>query len=152
MPGRTPDLSCDRVSRFLLQQGQCVLLGLICSLFLSSTVLSFSLFRWLIVWSLGLRTDTVFTLSQPCPVDNNNNTRTGLTSRTHEYYHLIKQTLGMQLTSTKRQIFDDIDLLIHDSVDIATLSQICLYVYITFYALITGILIKPSRSTSGEVT
>ena len=38
--------------------------------FLSPTVLSFSSFHGLVVWGWGLWTDSVLTLSRPCPADS----------------------------------------------------------------------------------
>ena len=60
-----------------------LVVGLICSLFLSPTIFYYSAFHGLAVSGWGLRTDTVLILSQPCTPDSfllnknndNNNTR-----------------------------------------------------------------------------
>ena len=56
---------------------QCLLVDLICSRFLSSTVSSFSSFRWLVVWGWSLRTDSVVAPFAWLTIfhnnDNNNN-------------------------------------------------------------------------------
>ena len=66
---------------------------MICSFFLCPTVLSFSSFHGLVVWSWGLWTDRVFTLSPPLaqrtPIDNNNNNN-NIGNTQNESQYLVK--------------------------------------------------------------
>ena len=51
-------------------KSQCFHVGQICSFILSPTIFSFSSFRGLVMWSWGLRIDSILTLSQRCSADS----------------------------------------------------------------------------------